>query len=394
MAGGRSGGREGRATPSLPGKALILWAEGSCDLAARRAAEGAIVLAVDERAARALEKAGVSHRRTSADHTIDGPDPAVRTWTRVWGRLPLVDGLSFRELAEWKGVSLWWMGEAFFRTATEAPRCVSVAESFLRLLEAEDPAEVEAVGLSTNDALLLSRACTVKGVLYHGPASARPRTHPSAWEWQGRREAWGAFLHGLRGGRPSGAPGVVALVVEPGAESGGASALAASFGSEAQSVSLPDLLACASRPARALAGEGRSRLRDLWRQLRDSPGVHQSFTHRGVGFFDLAGADLAGLLLARLPAAVRLYEAAAEWLRRTRPAALVLVIPSRDDRRTLLAAASAAGVLSIVLRPGNGDEGERADGGPQADHVLSGEAASDPGQVRSLVAARGRVGGP
>jgi hypothetical protein len=393
MAGGRSGGREGGATPSLPRKALVLQADAPCDLAARRAAEGAIVLAVDERAEAALEKAGVPHRRASAGRVIDSTDPAVRIWTRVWGRLPLVDGQSFRELAEWKGDSLWWMGEAFFRTATEAPLCVEVVEWFLGLLETEDPAEVEAIGLPANDSLLLSRACTVKGVLYHGPASARPRTHPSAWEWQGRREAWAARLRGLRGGRPRGVPGVIALVVEPGAESG-ASALAAVLGSEAHVVPLPDLLAAASRPARVSAGEGRRRLRELWHRLRGSPGVHQSFTHRGVGFFDLARADLAGLLLARLPAAVRLYEAAAEWLHRTRPPALVLVVPSRDDRRTLLAAARAAGVPSIVLRPGDGDEGERADGGPQADHVLSGGAASDPGQVRSLLAARGRVGGP
>lgn len=393
MAGGRSRGREGPATHSLPRKALVLWAEGSCDIAARRAAEGAVVLAVDERAETALDKAGVPHRRAGGDRAIDAPDAAVRTWTRVWGRLPLVDGRSFREIADWKGVSLWWMGEGFFRTATEAPRCVQLVESFLGLLEAEDPAEVEAVGLPTNDALLLSRACTVKGVLYHGPAAARPRTRASAWDWQGRGEAWAASLRGLRGGRATGVPGVLALVVEPGAESA-PSALLTSLGSEAQAVPLADLLSAASRPARVLAGEGRSRLRELWLRLRGSPGVHQSFNHRGVGFFDLAGADLAGLLLARLPAAVRLYEAAAEWLRRTMPPALVLAVPSRDDRRTLLAAARAAGVPSIVLRPGDGDEGERADGGPQPDHVLSGGAASDPGQVRSLVAARGRVGGP
>src|SRR5258706_15340562 len=146
------------------------------------------------------------------------------------------------------------MGEAFFRTATEAPLCVEVVEWFLGLLETEDPAEVEAIGLPANDALLLSRACTVKGVLYHGPASARPRTEPSAWEWQGRREAWAARWRALRGGRPLGVPGVIALVVEPGAESA-VSALAAALGSEAQVVSLPDLLAGASRPARVFAGE-------------------------------------------------------------------------------------------------------------------------------------------
>src|SRR5260221_107704 len=258
MAGGRSGGPEGRATPSLPRKALVLQADAACDLAARRAAEGAIVLAVDERAEAALEKAGIPHRRASAGRATLSTDPAVRIWTRVWGRLPLVDGQSFRELAEWKGESLWWMGEAFFRTATEAPLCVEVVEWFLGLLETEDPAEVEASGLPANDALLLSRACTVKGVLYHGPASARPRTEPSAWEWQGRREAWAARWRALRGGRPLGVPGVIALVVDPAAESG-ASALGARLRREAQGASLPDLLAAASRPPRGVAGGGRGR---------------------------------------------------------------------------------------------------------------------------------------
>src|SRR5258706_111112 len=150
------------------------------------------------------------------------------------------------------------MGEAFFRTATEAPLCVEAVEWFLGLLEREDPAEVEAIGLPANDALLLSRACTVKGVLYHGPASARPRTEPAAWEWQGRREAWAARWRALRGGRPLGVPGVIALVVEPGAESG-VSALGAGLGSETQGVPLPDLVAAASRSAPISAREGRRR---------------------------------------------------------------------------------------------------------------------------------------
>ncbi|HSB60801.1 MAG TPA: hypothetical protein VLI67_03725, partial [Vicinamibacteria bacterium] len=355
--------------------------------AARRAAEGAAVLAIDERGEMALARAGVPFRmaRPSPD-TASAIESVVRTWSRVWGRLPLLDGRSFRELAEWKGVSLWWMGEAFFRDATEAPRCVRAAEAFLRLLEAEAPAEVEAVGLPPNDALLLSRACTVRGVLYHGPAAPRPRVAPRSWERRGRREAWAAAIASLGGRVRPPAPGKVVLVADPGTEAvlGG---LGASVGGVV--VPVPGLASAGSRRARAAAAEARRRLRELWPGLRSSPGVHESFTHRGVAFFDLAESDLAGLLLARLPAAVRLYEAAAEWLLAARPKAVLLAVRSRDDRRTLLAAAHAAGTPSLVLRPGDAEDAERADGGPQPGQVLTGEAAADPARVEAALRAAG-----
>jgi hypothetical protein len=326
-------------------------------------------------------------------------ESAVRTWTRVWGRVPLVDGKSFREIAEWKGVSLWWMGEAFFRSATDAPRLVRAAETFLRFLEGEAPTEVEAIGLDAADALVLSRACTVKGVLYHGPASARPRRSPSVWEWQGRREAWAAALRSLRGGRVPSAPVAITLVVDPGMEEA-FRPLTLSLSRESRVVSAAFLAEAASRRALAEARAARRRLRETWERLRASPGVSESFSHRGVTFFDLAGADLAGLLLVRLPAAVRLYESAREWLAAAHPRALLLAVPSRDDRRTLLAAARAAGVPSVVLRPAESEDSERADGGPQPDQLLTGEAAFDPERVGAALLATGaapardRVTGP
>ncbi len=366
-------------------KSLVVWASGSADLAARRAKEGATLLVLDPRAEGALEKAGLPfRRRPTSPETPDAVEAAVRTWARVWGRLPLVDGRSFRELAEWQGVSLWWMGEAFFRSATEAPGCVRVAETFLRLLETERPTEVEAVGLPSRDSLLLSRACTVQGVLYHGPSSARPRVKPSAWEVRGRRESWAASLRALRGPGRTLAPGRTALVLEPEGD-GALSALLASLGEEIDVVTRIERLA--SRRAFAAAKGARRALRELWPRLRASPGVHESFSHRGVAFFDLAEADLAGLLLSRLPAAVRLYEAATEWFLASRPKAVLLAVPARDDRRTLLAAARAAGVPSVVLRPAEGEEGERADGGPQPDHLLTGEAATDHERVLAVLRA-------
>ena len=83
-------------------KSLVVWASGSADLAARRVKEGATLLVLDPRAEGALEKAGLPFRRPpTSPETVDAVEAAVRTWARVWGRLPLVDGRSFRELAEW-----------------------------------------------------------------------------------------------------------------------------------------------------------------------------------------------------------------------------------------------------------------------------------------------------
>ena len=87
----------------------------------------------------------------------------MRTWARVWGRRPLVDGRSFREMLEWKGASLWWMAEAFFASARGAPACVRLVETWLRILEAEAPDEVEAVGLPARESVLLERAATSRG---------------------------------------------------------------------------------------------------------------------------------------------------------------------------------------------------------------------------------------
>jgi len=163
--------------------------------------------------------------------------------------------------------------------------------------------------------------------------------------------------------------------------------LVASLGDEVAVVARPERLA--SRRALAAAKGARRALRELWQRLRTSPGVHESFSHRGVAFFDLAEADLAGLLLSRLPAAIRLYEAATEWLLAARPNAVLLAVPARDDRRTLLAAARAAGVPTVVLRPAEGEEGERADGGPQPDHLLTGAAATDRERVLAVLRAAG-----
>ena len=158
--------------PEKPG-GLVVWGGGSPAPARERQREGADVVCWPGAPASSLEREGIPFR---AVEDVLGPeglaatDSAARTWARVWGRLPLVDGKSFRELVEWRGASLLWCAEAFLRDETAGPRCARAAEIALRLLEATTPSEVDAPGLAPADALLLARACTARGVLFHGPA--------------------------------------------------------------------------------------------------------------------------------------------------------------------------------------------------------------------------------
>ena len=158
--------------PDKPG-GLVVWGGGSPAPARERQREGAAVVCWPGAPGSSLERERVPFR---AVEDVLGPeglaaaDTAARTWARVWGRLPLVDGKSFRELVEWRGTSLLWCAEAFLRDETAGPRCARTAEIALRLLEATTPSEVDAPGLLPADALLLARACTVRGVLFHGPS--------------------------------------------------------------------------------------------------------------------------------------------------------------------------------------------------------------------------------
>ena len=100
-------------------------------------------------------------------------DAAAVRWTKEWGRRPLLDGCSFRDLYEWKGVSLWWFAELFLHHSTEATRFVRVIETVHRLLDAEAPDEMEAHGLPEDEALLAARTCLARGVLFHRGSGAR-----------------------------------------------------------------------------------------------------------------------------------------------------------------------------------------------------------------------------
>ena len=104
-------------------------------------------------------------------------EAAPRRWARVWARLPLADGRSFRDLVSWRGESLLWAAEGFLREATAGPRCARSVELCLRLFEQLAPAEVDASGLGPAETALVARAATACGVLFHGQPG-RPRALP------------------------------------------------------------------------------------------------------------------------------------------------------------------------------------------------------------------------
>jgi hypothetical protein len=305
-------------------------------------------------------------------------EAAVKTWARVWGRRPLVDGRSFREIFEWKGTSLWWMTESFLRTAPESPACVRLVETWLRILEAEAPEEVEAVGLHPRAAVLLERAATSRGVLFHGRSRVPSRRGLLFRSWLR------SFGSGGAASRPFRAQGPATFVLVGEDEALGP----VGTGNEEESrrvVSLAGLEARGSRAARREEVLARRRFRRAFAGLRKSPGVHEAFSHRGIPFYDLAQGDLALLLFVALPRAVRIYEEMSELLRTTRPEAAALLVPSRDERRTLLAACAAALVPSVVLRSGEDEEPERSDGGPKPDLVLAWNGSASPEDLRAAL---------
>ena len=167
-------------------KTLVLWGDGGVEAARARHEDGAALLLWDGERSTALDAAGIPYR-SAASLTAgaqDEIDEAAMAWTKEWGRRPLLDGRSFRELFAWKGVSLWWFAELYLHHSTDAPRHVRVIESVHRILDAEAPDELETVGLSPEDTLLVERTCTARGVLFHGPR--RLTRFPAAAQGRGR----------------------------------------------------------------------------------------------------------------------------------------------------------------------------------------------------------------
>jgi hypothetical protein len=337
-----------------------------------------------------------------------GADAAARAWARVWARVPISDGRSFRDLVAWRGASLLWCAESFLREETAGPRCARIIEIALQLLERTGATEVDAAHLPPADALLLARASTLRGVLYHGPERAKARA-----------------LRVDEPGTPRGASGLLERLLAPGSAPPPPSPLAGRTGAEpavlvvaddeaALGALCPLAAAAADGLWRAVLGatlaelprfetrrvlgalaEAGSRLRECSRRLRGTPGLADSYVHRGVRFADLAARDLPVLLEGRLPRAVRRLESAVELLSSWRPCALLVDVRDTDERRTLVHAATVADVPAVVLLRDEEAAAEpfRADGGPQPAAALAWAPGSDPALVvaRLREAAHGRV---
>ena len=378
-----------------------------------RRRDGASVVAWAGADTAPLERAGVPFRTLTEAVGTDGlaaADAAARTWARVWGRVPLVEGRSLRDLVEWRGTSLLWAAEVFVRTATTGPDCARTAERCLWLLERLAPTEVDGAGLTPADSLLLARACTARGVLFHGrvPAVGRPRRPPGPVPARGwPRRAFRSLLGPARppalpppvaAGGPAGASPLLVLV----AGSEDVATLGPLLETTSRDLCLPtvavptrDLPRWLTRRAARSVAEGEAFLREVLARLRGTPGLHESYAHRGVGFADLASRDLEALLLGRLPEAVRLIEATAELLAAARPAAVLVVVPARDDRRAILAACTRARVCAVALRLSGPepDDADRADAGPLPLASLGWQpgAEATPVVARLREAARGTV---
>ena len=367
----------------------MVWGGGSAARVRARHAGGASVVAwvgVDPGALPGVEARSLED--VLGDEGRAAMEAAPRTWCRLWGRMPLLDGQSFRDLVEWRDTSLLWLAEGALREQTAGPRCAALAETALRLLSATGAGEVDAVGLGGPETVLLARACTVKGVLLHGPTPVARTLRPAG---PGRR-GLAARVRGLfaPGAPPPLPAGEAPVLVFPGDGHDEASlgplleAMPAHLGRPGIVITPRTSLArWETRDVVRRVSRAEAHLGERFEQLRGAPGLHESYSHRGVGFADLASNDLEHLVLGHLPAAVRRLEAAIELLSRARPAAIIVAGGGRDDRRTLLAAAEATGVPGIVLRaavPGPEDL-DRADGGPQPAGALVWAPGSDPEPV-------------
>jgi len=380
--------------------------------AGRRAAEavvpGARVLAWDADAAQALESARIpfdSVESVLGPAGRDAADDAAITWTKDFGRRPLLDGRSLREILDWKGVSLFYFAELYLYHSTRAPGHVRTIEILHALLAVLRPDEVEGAFLQPEDALLLQRTCTARGVLFHGEPG-RPRTgnllvvslmsrwnnlktvlaaiktslarRPAAPVADGRRRvlflSHAAFWK-TRRDPDSGAPresehyfdallpGVAAdpalrldvLGVGPRdafRRRGKRERLAEWLQLDPESGPYVHINRFTSFRLAAEVRRATRKVRTFWRSLRNSPAAHEAFSHRGVSFLDLSGRDLAATLLLQLPWAVRCCEEMSEALARLQPALLVLYAESSGWGRAALAACRSRGVRSLALQHG------------------------------------------
>ena len=383
----------------MGGAGLYVWGGGGTRDARARHAEGARILVWPGADPAPLEREGLDPRAVEDAIGREGEEAVLaagRGFARVWARLPLVEGASFRDLVAWRGESLLWACEAYLRRATAGPRCAATAERCLRLLDATGPAEVDAGGLAAADTLLLARAAVARGVLFHGE-TPRARPLPPEPAGPGAAEAPASVFSRLRGARAdvAAAPllavhdgGPAAALVEALAERGrDEPALATTV------VPATELARHESAAAREAAAAAERSLRGTLDRLRGSPGLAASYAHRGVAFAELAALDLEAVLVSHLPGAVRAAERALALLSAAAPGLLVVAIEERDLRRAVSLAAKTAGVPWIAATTADAAD-ERLDGGPQPAGRVTLAAGEAPAEAiaRLVAAARDSLG--
>jgi hypothetical protein len=239
-----------------------------------------------------------------------------------------------RDLFHWQGLSLWPLVERYFLgPASAAGGCIRLVESFALAFESELPDEVEAVGLGDDEARLLERCCTAKGVLFQGEArghgrrgslQAPARESPSLL---GRLRALGSALS------PSPMPekGAILYVRPEGEPEGDGEALERSLAAAreglrvtvvggADGLAPESVLDADAREAIRLAEAG---FHAAFTALKEAPSTAAAFCHDHVSFADLAAtADLDALLRSRLPRAVRRGEGLRALFRSSSPKGL------------------------------------------------------------------------
>ncbi len=364
-------------------KSLVFCTQDRLAAARAREAEGASLLVWDALALGSDER--------------DAIDEAAMAWTKAWGRRPLIDGRSFRELSAWKGVSLWWFAEIFLYYTAQSTRFVRLIETLHRVLEREGPSEVEVDGLPILEAVLLGRTCLARGILFHGPrqipalpvalrtlkaslasrantvktlatvgkahlsgrpperVASHPRilflSHAAFWR-DGKEHYFDRLLPEVERD-----PSLEACVVGVGPK--------APFRDRGLWDAAREWFRLKPAPAPYVPLSQYTRwgvfrevwratreIRTLWRRLARSSAVREVFSHRDVCFADLSGPDLASTLLLQLPWAVRSYEELRAALSVVRPGALCLYAESSGLGRIALAASRAAGVRSVAIQHG------------------------------------------
>jgi hypothetical protein len=367
-----------------------------------------LAMACCGKAAERLERAGISFRRAWDYVDVDTLDERAMSWTKAWGRAPLVDGRSFRDLLSWKGVSLWWFAEIYLYHCTRVPNWVRLIETVERILEVEAPDEVQANGLSAEDEVLVGRVCQGRGVLDHCRRRP-PRVRLAVRRWRiATASRWNTLkmlatvVKAVAGGRPRHAPSpnarpvlfvshaafwrtrrdpdpgepatyehyfdrlIPAVDATPGLRSFViALGPGAAFRRRRRSDRLRDWLRPQgatrhylhvnryTRPAVAReVWRATGEIRRACRRLAASSGVRAAFTHKGVLLADLAAPDFAATLLLQLPWAVRSFEEMSAVLNDARPALACLYAESSGWGRATIASCRRAGVPTLALQHG------------------------------------------